>query len=486
MNLKNLWGALIVLLIIALPVFGHLSELAIQTWDESRLAVNAFEMFKTRNWWVTTFMWQPDMWNTKPPLLIWLQVASLKIFGINELAIRIPSAIAAVITCLFMYWFLVKRFQNKLLAIAAPAILIVSEGYTRLHGIRTGDYDALLTMFTTMYILYFYLYLKEFKPRYLLLTAVTLTLACLTKGIHALIFMPALLALAIYYKRLPRILTSWAFYTGLVFFIVIIPGYYLLREYHNPGYLAAVAQNELGGRFFGVLENHREPAEFYFMWLYQSGAMWLLLYAWGMNMSVRSKSEEIRNLAAYLTVAALSFLVIISFAETKLFWYVIPTYPLLSILAAIAVHSIFTPVPKSKDKKYIILVVSAVIVYLLAYNNILNNVLKPQVNKYDRLNAIIEYIKEGMAGKRDIRKAGIVYGEYQQDIIWYEHVCDGISYKNFQDFKQGEHAIVRTDEAAAVIRDMYDCELVHDHYGVKIYEINGWKKKTETEADTLK
>lgn len=490
MNLKNLAGYFAVLLIILLPVFGHLSELPIQMWDESRLAVNAFEMNIKGNWLVPTFTWEPDMWNTKPPLLIWLMVVSIKIFGANELAIRIPTALAAVATCMFMYWFLQKRFKSILIAISAPAFLVICSGYTRLHGIRTGDYDALLTMLTTMFLVYFYMYLKELKPRYMLLTAIVLSLACLTKGIPALIFMPAMLAMTIYHKRLQHIFTSREFYVGFVIFLLIVPGYYILREQYNPGYIAAVAENELGGRFMTVIESHSESWEFYFQEIFNTDAMIMLLAVSGMNMAFISKNKDLRDFTAYITVAAVSFITILSFSETKLHWYTMPIYPLLAILAAIAFSTMIEFAVKhskvGQKATYSLLGVSTVVVYGIAYYSLVSGLMLPKENNWDRQKAVITYIKHGMAGHKDLSSTGVLYGEYQQDLIWYAHVCEGLTFRDYQDFKKGDKIIAREDGSARVVEEMYECAVVDNYIGVRIYDIYGKKVQPEPEADTLK
>ena len=77
------------------PIFGHLDTLVLRQYDESRLAINAFEMFKDGNFLVTHFEGNPDMWNTKPPMMIWLQVFFINLIGLGELALRLPSAFAA-------------------------------------------------------------------------------------------------------------------------------------------------------------------------------------------------------------------------------------------------------------------------------------------------------------------------------------------------------------------------------------------------------
>ena len=81
------------LLICVLPLFGHLDEAPIQVTDELRNVQNALEMNSTGKIIVTTFGYEPETWNTKPPLMIWILALSQRIFGYNELAARVPSAL---------------------------------------------------------------------------------------------------------------------------------------------------------------------------------------------------------------------------------------------------------------------------------------------------------------------------------------------------------------------------------------------------------
>ena len=89
---------IVLVILIYIPVFSHLDTLPIQLWDESRLAINAYEMHHFGQYLVTHFDGLPDLWNTKPPLLIWMQVFWMKIIGVNEIALRLPSALAALLT----------------------------------------------------------------------------------------------------------------------------------------------------------------------------------------------------------------------------------------------------------------------------------------------------------------------------------------------------------------------------------------------------
>ena len=58
--LKNNWKYLLVLLLIFVPLFQHLGSLTIRIWDESRLAINAYEMYHHGNYLIPTFNGEPD------------------------------------------------------------------------------------------------------------------------------------------------------------------------------------------------------------------------------------------------------------------------------------------------------------------------------------------------------------------------------------------------------------------------------------------
>ena len=88
-KLSTILKILLVAILIYSPIFGHLSRLPIRIWDESRLAINAYEMYRDGGCLVTTFEGKPDHWNTKPPLLIWLQVLAMKAHGVGELAVPV-------------------------------------------------------------------------------------------------------------------------------------------------------------------------------------------------------------------------------------------------------------------------------------------------------------------------------------------------------------------------------------------------------------
>lgn len=70
-------------------------------WDEINFAESAREMIVSGNYFQVQINFEP-FWE-KPPLFIWMQVACMKVFGINEFAARLPNAIIGVFTLCMLY-----------------------------------------------------------------------------------------------------------------------------------------------------------------------------------------------------------------------------------------------------------------------------------------------------------------------------------------------------------------------------------------------
>src|SRR5438876_8026436 len=62
--------------------------------DEGNNAEAAREMLVSGDWIVPTFNYQLRV--DKPALLYWCQIAAYRLFGVNEFAARLPSALAAL------------------------------------------------------------------------------------------------------------------------------------------------------------------------------------------------------------------------------------------------------------------------------------------------------------------------------------------------------------------------------------------------------
>lgn len=333
----------IILLACAFSYFYGLAAIDIWLWDESRIANNAIEMLERGEYIVTYFDGKPDHWNTKPPLLTWLAVLSMKAFGVSELSLRLPSAIAATLTTVSLYAFLRLVGQPRLTAIVAPLVLASTLGFSGIHRARTADFDSLLTLFVTLYMMAFFLYMEggRFAGRAWVAAAgaVAVALAVMTKGIAGVMMLPAAALYLLWRGKLlaalrdPKLLAAGAF--GLLVPLL----YYWLRERADPGFVAAVVANELGGRFLGVKDANSGPW-YYYLRDFALGPgrqwfPWIFAFPVALVFAMRSPDRKARALILFAAIAFFFFLSLISYASTKLEWYAAPLFPMGAIIIAL-------------------------------------------------------------------------------------------------------------------------------------------------------
>jgi 4-amino-4-deoxy-L-arabinose transferase-like glycosyltransferase len=325
-------AAIVVCILAYFPLFHELKDWPIHIFDESRTALNSLAISQNGNYIVTYINQQPDMWNTKPPLFFWIQSFSIQLFGLNAFALRIPSALFGLGTCLLVFLFSAKYLQNKWIGFLAVLVLITSQGYIRAHVTRTGDFDSMLVFFTTAQVFLFYLYLKWDKSRYLVLFFIALTLAGLTKGIAALFFTPIFFIYLFIERKFVKTLTDKYTWLGICMFVFFVIGYYVLREQYNPGYIKAAFANEMGGRFMVPQEGQGGDYFFYFSAEEFKYWMYFLLPAFLFPFFNTNKNEK--RLMFYLAALCIFYFALISKAETKLPWYLAQLFPLLAIMIA--------------------------------------------------------------------------------------------------------------------------------------------------------
>jgi|GEM_PF-370532 len=379
---KEIYTYLFFLIFISFPLFLNLGSEPIYIWDEGRLAVNALEMAENGNFITTFFEGQPDMWNTKPPLMIWLQVLFLKTVGYNELAVRLPSALAALTVCVFIMCFLKKTIKDTTLPFFIGVMLVTSPGYIEFHTARAGDYDSLLTLLSTLYCIIFFLYIEKGDKKYILFVFITLALAVLCKSVAGMLYTPALVLYTFYRKKLIVILKDKYFYIGLSIFVITIASYYLLREHYNPGYLKAVNENDIGGRYNQVQGTHRGDNFFYLERLIKFQFPYWYFFIPGIITGLFLNNNFINKLTIFLSISTISYLIIITISSTKIDWYDMPVFPLISIICSLFFWGIYKFIINniSSDFKINSFYVAAIIfclVFLKTYYTTIDKIINP-------------------------------------------------------------------------------------------------------------
>lgn len=207
-------GIAVISALFLLPFMGsvHLFDT-----DETNYAESAREMIVSGDYLTVQIDFEP--FPEKPPLFFWLQVFSMKIFGINEFAARLPNVICGILS-LFMLYFFGRRIYGHRFGL----LWILSYGAAILpfFFFRSGIIDPWFNLFIFLGIALFIFYLdpekKHIRLRNMLLSAMFLGLAVMTKGpVATLIFLLSFLAFLV----LKRFRISTTFGHVLLFLLVL-------------------------------------------------------------------------------------------------------------------------------------------------------------------------------------------------------------------------------------------------------------------------
>jgi 4-amino-4-deoxy-L-arabinose transferase-like glycosyltransferase len=141
------WFLLTIAVAVAVTNLG-----AARLWDrdEPRNAQCAREMMEADNWVVPMF--DGELRTHKPILIYWCQITAYKIFGVNEFAARLPSALAGILTVLLVYSIAMRLGSPH---VAVWSGISLSTMFMFVLAERAATPDALLIVTTTLAIALF-------------------------------------------------------------------------------------------------------------------------------------------------------------------------------------------------------------------------------------------------------------------------------------------------------------------------------------------
>ncbi|HUI08421.1 MAG TPA: glycosyltransferase family 39 protein [Verrucomicrobiae bacterium] len=213
-----------------LAVLFQLGARGLNEPDEGRYAEVGREMAVSGDWLVPR--WDGLEHLSKPPVTYWAVAASLKLFGVNEFAARLPAALAALGTLLAVY-LLARNAWGERAALWAVLVLLTSlEFFVAARLITT---DMILTCFVTWSVWSFWNWYTSTDRRWSRLgwLYVWLGLAMVTKGPVGVV-LPLFALLAVRWRN-PRLrLRQMRWGRGAVVFLLIAAPWFVTLAWREP------------------------------------------------------------------------------------------------------------------------------------------------------------------------------------------------------------------------------------------------------------
>jgi hypothetical protein len=164
-----------------------------------------------------------------------------------------------------------------------------------------------------------------------------MVLGVYTKGIHGLLVLPGLLIYAAAVGRFKAVFRQRKVYAAAAMALLIIGTYYITREQLEPGYLHAVWENELFGRYAAVNEGHSGN----FLYYLATMRWWTVILICALPALFVTNGAD-KRVGVFTIIMAACYLLVISLSKTKLQWYATPVYPFLSLFTVVALRTLIT------------------------------------------------------------------------------------------------------------------------------------------------
>jgi 4-amino-4-deoxy-L-arabinose transferase-like glycosyltransferase len=213
---------------------------------EARYAEIARLMYETNEWVVLQIDYGIPFW-AKPPLSTWLSAICLNLFGVNEIASRLPS----FILCIVILIILGKLVKKSGASFYLPAFILLTTPEFLIH-LGVVSTDVTLTFSITLIMLSFWkAMLNDKKTYWNYLFFFAIGLGLLSKGPIAIILTgpPIFIWCLLDKKRWKKIFTRLPWLIGVLITGVTAIPWYILTEKKTPGFIDYFVVGEHFKRF---------------------------------------------------------------------------------------------------------------------------------------------------------------------------------------------------------------------------------------------
>jgi 4-amino-4-deoxy-L-arabinose transferase-like glycosyltransferase len=248
---------------VVLACFWQLGAVPLLDVDEGAFSEATREMLASGNFVSTTLDGEPR--HDKPILIYWLQAASVSLLGLNELALRLPSAIAAALWALALYRFAARVADRET---AGVAVLVMALGLQFGLVAKAAIADALLNLLIALTFFDIYRHAAAPRPGTLLRVYLWLGLGFLAKGPIA-VALPLAVTLVFYLSlgRWRDWLRAVLWAPGIALFLAIVVPWHV-ASYLDQGtaFFEGFYLRHNLGRYTETMEGHGGDLWYYLVW----------------------------------------------------------------------------------------------------------------------------------------------------------------------------------------------------------------------------
>lgn len=332
-NISEKYYPYLIVLIGALFFLPFLGNVHLFDWDEINFAESAREMMVTGDYFRVRVGFLP-FWE-KPPFFFWLQVVSMKVFGVSEFAARFPNALFGIITLVTLYLIGKKEKNTKFGLIWA--LLFFGSMLPHLY-FKSGIIDPVFNyfIFLAIYFLMKALVDNTNKLKNSALSGALIGFAIITKGPVGFLLLLLTFAVIIIigrFKVWPRLKDVAMF--ALTTFLVSFMWYGAEVIANGPWFLVEFIKYQID-LFSNPVAGHEQPIYYHFVVVFL-GCFPMSVLALG---SFKRETTSKDPLAKWMMVLFWVVMILFTIVTTKIVHYSSMAYLPLSYLAAVYIMDV--------------------------------------------------------------------------------------------------------------------------------------------------
>ncbi len=330
----SFWVAVIAALLF-IPFIGnvHLFD-----WDEINFAESAREMLETGNYLTVQIFYEP-FWE-KPPMFIWMQAFSMKVFGVNEFAARFPNALAGIVTMVLLYNYGRKLLNEKFGLIWASAY---AASLLPFFYFKSGIIDPWFNLFIFLGISHYIFAQKSIVPREkvlnIILSAGFIGFGVLTKGPVALGVL-GLTAIVLLIQERFRLHMKFGHVVLFALVFAFTGGFWFILQILTGNWQTVVDFMVYQVRLFSIEDSGHGGFPLYHFVILLVGVFPTSLFAIYGHKKSKIYQKETEYFRKGMLYSFWIVLILFSIVKTKIVHYSSYCYFPMSFLAAYAVYSV--------------------------------------------------------------------------------------------------------------------------------------------------
>jgi 4-amino-4-deoxy-L-arabinose transferase-like glycosyltransferase len=270
----------------------------------------------------------------KPPIVYWMQTLCIRALGVNSLAVRLPSAIMALLLVAFTVYLTTKLFSYRagIFTGFTLACCLLTTGLARMAIL-----DMAFTLMLALSLGLFILTYVDKIPRWgYLLSWVGLALSVMTKGPAGAVIIGLTIIVFLAIRRdLRTLLHAYPVQGILITLVIALPWYLAANAATNGDFLKEFVFHQNLARAMGKDFQHNGNLLYYVPVFLAGFLPWSIFLPASIKSWVKYDSSEIRTASQFMTVWIAVIFILFSVIVSKLPGYIFPIYPAAAVLVGV-------------------------------------------------------------------------------------------------------------------------------------------------------